>query len=189
MERHHRLLILILALAVTVPMVIRSRRTAEQAATAAFSVSAPHGYVSVSGAVRHPGIYQINANILTIDAIKMAEPLRQASRTDPSDLGALPVRSGETLQVSIDGVGTVHVARGTMSAAQRLILGIPLDLNLVTIEELERVPGIGPTMAADIIRWRQKNGGKMAVGDLQQVSGIGEKKCLSLKKYFQHTEN
>ena len=76
------------------------------------------------------------------------------------------------------------MTRGTIPAAERLVMGIPLDITAISEEDLDRVPGIGPALARRIVRYRQKNGGSMTVQDLLLVEGIGEKKFKALRKFF-----
>lgn len=189
MEQRHRFLLFLLALAVTVPVVIKSRPGVPERAPAAFSVlTSSRSRVSVFGDVRHPGVYSGGVNLMADSVIKMAESSRPYSQLLPTESAAVPLRNGESLQVLIDGAGAAHLTRGTMPVRQRLILGIPLELNRVTVDDLDLVPGIGPVMAEAIVRWRQNNGGNMAVTDLLKVEGIGEKKYSALKRYFQPVE-
>ena len=57
----------------------------------------------------------------------------------------------------------------------------PINLNVATAADLEKLPGVGPAMAARIIEYRQKNGGFKKVEDLMNVKGIAEKTFLKLK--------
>ncbi len=50
---------------------------------------------------------------------------------------------------------------------------MPLDLNRASAAELERLPGIGPALAARIIAYRDSVGRFRAVDDLDRVRGIG----------------
>jgi len=56
-----------------------------------------------------------------------------------------------------------------------------INLNTATVEQLDRLPGVGPKTAALIVEYRQKNGGFKKVEDLMNVRGIGEKSFLKLK--------
>jgi len=48
-----------------------------------------------------------------------------------------------------------------------------VNINTATQEELETLPGIGPSRAEDIITYREENGPFETVDDLDNVSGIG----------------
>jgi competence protein ComEA len=187
MERYHRLIIILLAVAVTIPVVLNSRRSSHSRVPAAFPVvSSAKGYVRISGDVRHPGMYPLAVNTLTSDVISMATPLQPISVMEPAGIGAVPVRNGEALQVVIRSSGKALVARGTIPAAERLVMGIPLNINSMTEADLDKVPGIGPALARRIVLHRQNNGGHMSVKDLLLVEGIGEKKFAALRKFFNH---
>jgi len=56
-----------------------------------------------------------------------------------------------------------------------------VNLNTATVEQLDRLPGVGPKTAALIIDYRQKNGGFKKVEDLMNIRGIGEKSFLKLR--------
>jgi comEA protein len=56
-----------------------------------------------------------------------------------------------------------------------------VNINTASIPELEELPGIGPSTAARIHEYRQKNGGFKKIEDLMNVKGIGEKSFLKLK--------
>jgi len=71
-----------------------------------------------------------------------------------------------------------------MSAAKRLALGLPIDLNRATEEELLLVPGIGERTAAQIVRLRQLRGKFRGLADLTAVPGIKERKLRNLEKYL-----
>ena len=56
-----------------------------------------------------------------------------------------------------------------------------LNLNSATVEQLQKLPGIGPKTAARILDYRQKNGGFKKIEELMNVRGIGEKTFLRMK--------
>jgi competence protein ComEA len=49
----------------------------------------------------------------------------------------------------------------------------PVDVDLATLEELERLPGIGPALAARIVEDRERNGPFGSLAGLDRVKGIG----------------
>jgi len=50
-----------------------------------------------------------------------------------------------------------------------------ININTATAEELARLKGIGPSHAAKIVAYREKNGPFKMPEDLMEVSGIGQK--------------
>jgi len=59
----------------------------------------------------------------------------------------------------------------------------PLDLNLATAEQLQELPGIGPTTAATIVAFREKSGPFRRVEDLLAIHGISKKKLEAIRPY------
>jgi len=57
----------------------------------------------------------------------------------------------------------------------------PVNINTASAAEFEGLPGIGATMAARIVEYRQKNGPFKKIEDLMNVRGLGEKNFLKLK--------
>jgi len=49
----------------------------------------------------------------------------------------------------------------------------PVDVNSGSVDDLVRLPGIGETLAARIIAYREAYGPFASLDDLQRVSGIG----------------
>jgi competence protein ComEA len=52
-------------------------------------------------------------------------------------------------------------------------LAFPLDINTATAAELEQLPGIGPTLAQNIVAYRELHGLFATVADIQRVPEIG----------------
>jgi competence protein ComEA len=57
----------------------------------------------------------------------------------------------------------------------------PVDLNTAGIDELVRLPGIGPATAARILEDRNARGPYRRVEDLLRVKGIGPKKLARIR--------
>jgi len=86
----------------------------------------------------------------------------------------LVARSGELLRVAERSAGgrcAVSVER--LPAAMRLTLGLRVDLNQATVEELDALPRIGPVLARRIVEHRTRRGMFATVDDLRGVRGIG----------------
>jgi len=58
---------------------------------------------------------------------------------------------------------------------------IKININYATQSELESLSGIGPSMAAKIINYRDKNGEFTTVEDIKNVPGIGDSKYEAIK--------
>ena len=57
----------------------------------------------------------------------------------------------------------------------------PIDLNRATADELTRLPGIGPVLAARIIAARDARGAFESVDDLRRVAGVGAAKLAAFR--------
>lgn len=56
-----------------------------------------------------------------------------------------------------------------------------IDVNKAGAEELERLPGIGPLLAYDIIAYRNRLSGFKNIEELMGIKGIGVKKFNKIK--------
>jgi competence protein ComEA len=57
----------------------------------------------------------------------------------------------------------------------------PIPLNSATLEQLDLLPGIGPSKAAAILEYRQRVGKFTSVEDLLNVKGIGKKTLENIR--------
>jgi competence protein ComEA len=75
----------------------------------------------------------------------------------------------------------VRGAGGAGSAASGGAANAPVDLNSANAEQLDALPGIGPSTAAKIVAYRQEHGAFHSLAELDGVSGIGPAKLAQLK--------
>lgn len=59
-----------------------------------------------------------------------------------------------------------------------------VNINTATAQQLQMLPGVGPSLATRILEYRKANGDFKSVDQLALVRGIGEKKCEALKPYI-----
>jgi competence protein ComEA len=60
--------------------------------------------------------------------------------------------------------------------------GAPLNLNTATAEQLDTLDGVGPATAQKILEFRASSGGFRSVDDLARVPGIGPKRLAALRE-------
>lgn len=131
------------------------------------TVQASGGFVHISGAVLTPGVYPISSGMRLFEVIALAGGFAKNADQDSINL-ARTVADGEQILVS----------RGGVSAKSDGLI----HLNRATVAELDKLPGLGPTLAARIIDWREANHGFQSVDDLRKVGGIGDKLFAALRK-------
>jgi competence protein ComEA len=180
-----RVVIVVCAALLFLPVAMKSRTSQEVTARPAFQVlSSGRVHIKVSGEVSHPGLYEMPANSLAISAIILAVPLRPLNKymIIPEDG---PLMNGSTVNVAVNSDGSHLIMQGHMTVAERMVLKIPLDIATMSEADFDRLPGIGPALAKRITEYRQNNGGILRVEDLAAIDGIGEKKYKRYRTYFQ----
>lgn len=139
--------------------------------------------VRVSGMVEKPGIYLFRTGMGTEIVTKMTLSGDAANYSGPHHVSP-PLRSGEVIEVFKKGDKCVGIIRKEMSAEEKLLLGIPLDLNRMTQSDWEYLPGIGEGLAKKLVQYRQINGEFASVIDLSRVPGIGRARLKQIGNYF-----
>ena len=141
--------------------------------------------VDVKGAVKKPGVYQLQSNSRVHDALEKAGGL-----TDEADLKSVnqaqKLSDEAVVYVAKVGENAVYVTTsapasatsGTGQAKSALV-----NLNTATEADFQTISGIGQKRAQDIIAYREANGRFKSVDDLKNVSGIGAKTLEKLKEY------
>ncbi len=137
--------------------------------------------VHVVGAVARPGVYRLDGGSRVAEAVEAAGGLLGGAAQEGVNL-ARPVEDGE--QVLVPTVEE-YLAAGTpdhdsvsqMSAKPEAGL---VDINSADENDLQELPGIGPSTAGKIVADREENGLFERPEDLTRVSGIGPKKYEAL---------
>jgi competence protein ComEA len=140
--------------------------------------------VHVAGAVVRPGVYELNKDGRVEDAVdaaggfvaeadknalNLAEHLQDGQRLDiPFVAGFVPTEQS----------GFVVVTEGTPPppVGDELV-----DINTASAEELDKLPGIGPTIAQRILDYRTQHGPFAAIEDIVNVPGIGDATFAEIK--------
>lgn len=59
-----------------------------------------------------------------------------------------------------------------------------ININTATLEELITLPGVGETIARNIVDYRQAHGAFTTIEALNEVPGIGEKRLEQIRTYI-----
>lgn len=145
------------------------------------SVSAQVVVVDVAGKVRRPGLVRAKAGARVADVLAAAGGALPGVDLTGLNL-ARKVTDGEQILVGVPGGAPVGTPTGPVSPGG-LPAGGQVDLNTATVAQLEDLPGVGPVLAQRIVDWRTEHGRFTSVDELQEVSGVGEKKFESLKPH------
>ena len=160
--------------------------------------TAPSGgrvWVHVTGAVRRPGLYRLTAQARAGEALDAAGGFAQRADLRAINLAAT-VRDGQQIVVPRRGERSASAPpAGAAGAAGSPAAGATpgadtagaakVSLGSATVEQLDALDGIGPTLAQRILKWRDANGGFRSVDQLREVEGIGEKRFEALRSAVQ----
>lgn len=176
---------------ISLPATADSQETGSNAVKSAVKRSEPADswYVQVSGAVLHPGVYQIAPDSRVFRLIEMAGGFTEEAEASAINQ-AVRLRDGQQLYVptkaevqaapsgswggqngQMDENGSASLANRSGTADTGAGNG-RININTATAEQLCTLPGIGEAKAADIIAYRTENGGFSDPQQLMEIAGI-----------------
>ncbi|MFN8398566.1 MAG: ComEA family DNA-binding protein [Anaerolineales bacterium] len=138
--------------------------------------------VHVIGAVPRPGLYEFAEGARVQDAIDAAGGLLASASVDTINLAALledgqqldiPYKAGEEPTTSNSNDDTSLELPGATEESSAGSSQDLININTASVEELDSLPGIGPTIAQRIIDYRDENGPFQTIEDILNVSGVG----------------
>ncbi|MDH5160195.1 helix-hairpin-helix domain-containing protein [Heyndrickxia oleronia] len=135
--------------------------------------------VDLKGEIINPGIYEANDGERVQDLItkaggfsKNADKLKVNLAQKVKDEMVIYVpKIGEEINVSLfdEAVSTTNNSEGKV------------NINSANKDQLQTIPGIGPSKADAIIEYREQKGEFKKIEDIKNVTGIGEKTYEKLK--------
>jgi competence protein ComEA len=146
--------------------------------------------VFVNGQVAAPDVYQLPPGSILQAAVAAAGGLTNEADTAVINL-ALPLQDGMHVYVPAEGemvAEPINMAipgdadLGSEGMAVPGTGGNPINLNTATLEELDSLPGIGPSTAQKIIEHRETNGPFATIEAIMDVSGIGPAKFEAIQE-------
>lgn len=178
-------------------------------ATDILAVSAPptsHSSTSVKvhvmGAVKSPGVYELASGSRVVDAVRAAggplkladlERINLAQTISDTEQVFVPLRTQRTTRItvaprhrsststvvpSVPGASPTTQVLPSESAASS---AGKINLNSATADQLDTLPGVGPSTVKAIIAYRTKSGNFKKVSDLMNVPGIGQAKFEAIR--------
>ncbi len=138
--------------------------------------------VYVTGAVEKPGVYRLQSGARAYEAIDMAHSLPTANLKNINL--AQKIEDGQPIVVPAIGEEIPINAPNsglTLGPASAKPGSGKVNINSASAQDLDGLPGIGPTLAGRIIEYRTSHGAFARIEDLNEVSGIGDKKYADIK--------
>jgi len=140
--------------------------------------------VHITGQVVNQGVVKVEEGARVIDAIEAA-----GGATGEADLSkinlAYLLEDGMKIYVpSInDEEETEFVTSSSGVSENNEKDTLKVNINTATNEELQKLPGVGESIANRIVIYRKENGKFNTIEDLKNVSGIGDAKFNNIKSY------
>lgn len=136
--------------------------------------------VYVCGAVVSPGVITLTRQERIGDAIAKAGGLTAAAEPRAVNQAGFLEDGMQILVPTQEEVqsGGVPLAAADMTGQSE---AGKVNLNQADTEELKSLPGIGDAKAADIIRYREQNGGFKDIEEIKNISGIKDAVFEKLK--------
>ena len=157
--------------------------------------------IHVAGAVVRPGVYTVSSSARVVDAVTAAggatsnadlERINLAQKIVDTEQVFVPFRSTRTTKVTVSP--RLRPSRTTVPTSVPAvpgavpIIGAPIttlspliNLNSATSDQLDTLPGVGPSTAKAIISYRTRKGPFGKVEDLLNVPGIGPAKVGAIR--------
>ena len=99
-------------------------------------------------------------------ARRLQDPLAELVKIDPKSIGVGQYQHD---------VNQTHLARTLDAVVEDAVNGVGVDVNTASGALLERVAGVSPTVAANIVRYRDENGSFATRKELKKVPRLGPK--------------
>jgi len=142
--------------------------------------------IDVGGEVIKPGVYELNNGDRVNDALVAAGGLAAGADRDWVEKNlnkAEKVVDGQKIFIPKVGdiLGDSVVSRDVLQNVSTNTGTKIVRINTATLEQLDTLSGVGPSIAQKIIDYRTQNGGFKNVEELKLVSGIGDKLFEKIK--------
>lgn len=169
-------------------------------------------YVDIKGAVKNPGVYQVNEENIINDVINLAGGLLDKAYVENINLSKKVQDELVIYVYTKDEIKKNNLQENQTCSSNNYIItectenkvsiitsnennentennnssvsSSLININIASIEELTTLPGIGESKAQNIINYREENGYFKTIDEIKNVNGIGEATFDQLKKYI-----
>ena len=149
-------------------------------------------YVDIKGAVKNPGVYEIEEDKKVIDVLELAGGLAENADTSMINLAKKVFNEMVVIIYTNEEVKNVNQPDTVIKVVEKECVcpeikndacinndtnisnNELININKATKEELMTVSGIGESKAEEIIKYREEHGSFNTIEDIKNVSGIGE---------------
>jgi competence protein ComEA len=139
--------------------------------------------IDISGEVMKTGVYKLKNGSRIDDVLIMAGGLGLKADRDWVDKNlnrAEKIYDGQKIYIPKVGEVLSLSSYKVESSSSKII-----RLNSASLEELDKLDGVGPAIAQRIIDYRTENGGFKSVEEIKLVPGIGDKMFEKIKNEIQ----
>ena len=145
-------------------------------------------YVDISGAVKQPGVYQLPEGSRLFDLLKQAGGLTEDAAIQTVNQ-AMIIQDQQKIiiltQNQAQSIDTENINNNghleEKSDEKSSKEAGKLNINQADLTQLQQLSGIGEKKAQAIIDYRNENGSFKTIEDLAKVTGIGEKTVEKLR--------
>jgi len=139
--------------------------------------------IRLAGDVPYPGVYEVSTSCTIEEFIRQISP-GLAQRLAGDRLLSAALADGDVVTVTRGREHDATLAQMSMTARERIVLGMPLVPAQMTAADWEALPGIGPALTERIMTYGRQHGPIRTLDDLRGVDGIGERTIDKLRPLF-----
>ena len=140
-------------------------------------------YILITGIIKKPGVYAFDREPSVLELITRAGCKKEKMIDTQLCTTYHHIAQGTSVQITAEG-GHLRVTTKQMPAPYKITLRIPIAINAARLEELDAIPGIGPTLAKKIITYIAAHGPFKTREEIKNVPGIGERRYQEIKHYI-----
>lgn len=137
----------------------------------------PTAVVHVVGAVNAPGVYTLQAQSRVNDAVAAAGGASPDAALQALNLARLVVDGEQIVVPTVDQAA----AAGPAAASEQQDHQALINLNTADAAHLEDLPGVGPVLAKRIVTYRDSHGPFATVDGVDAVPGVGPTLLAGIK--------